>query len=73
MAGVLVVHHAIHRPVAYGWLAAGVLVLLLLALMLYTRAQKERIMALEQRLRSAVDRGGSHPDGEEGDGSRGPA
>jgi len=73
MAGVLVVHHAIHRPVAYGWLVAGILVLLLVGLMLYTRAQKERIMALEQRLRSAVDRGGSHPDGEEGDGSRGPA
>jgi anti-sigma-K factor RskA len=73
MAGVLVVHHAIHRPVAYGWLVAGVLVLLLVGLMLYTRAQKERIMALEQRLRSVVDRGGSHAGGDEGDGSRGPA
>jgi anti-sigma factor RsiW len=67
MAGVLVVHHAIHHPVAYGWLVAGVLVLLLLALMLYTRAQKERIMALEQRLRSAVHRG-DH--GEENDSRR---
>jgi len=64
MAGVLVVHHAVHRPVAYGWLVAGVLVLLLVALMLYNRAQKERIMALEQRLRSAVDRGASDLDGE---------
>jgi len=64
MAGVLVVHHAVHRPVAYGWLVAGVLVLLLLALMLYSRAQKERIMALEQRLRSAVDRGVSDSYGE---------
>jgi hypothetical protein len=73
MAGVLVVHHAVHRPVAYGWLAAGVLVLLLVALMLYTRAQKERIMALEQRLRSVVDRGGSDSDGDEGESSRGPA
>jgi anti-sigma factor RsiW len=64
MAGILVVHHAVHRPVAYGWLVAGILVLLLLALMLYTRAQKERIMALEQRLRAAVDRGASDLDGE---------
>jgi anti-sigma-K factor RskA len=66
MAGVLVVHHAVHRPVAYGWLVAGVLVLLLVGLMLYTRAQKERIMTLEQRLRSVMGRGGSHPDGDGG-------
>jgi anti-sigma factor RsiW len=73
MAGVLVVHHAIHRPVAYGWLVAGVLVLLLVALMVYTRAQKERIMALEQRLRSVVDRRDSDSDGDEGESGRGPA
>jgi hypothetical protein len=64
MAGVLVVHHAVHRPVAYGWLIAGVLVLLLVALAVYTRGQKERITALEQRLRSAVDRGVSDSYGE---------
>jgi anti-sigma factor RsiW len=57
MAGVLVVHHAVHRPVAYGWLVAGVLVLLLVALVVYTRAQRDRIAALEQRLKSVVERG----------------
>jgi anti-sigma-K factor RskA len=71
MAGVLVVHHAVHRPVAYGWLIAGVLVLLLVALAVYTRAQKERIMALEQRLRSVVDRGASDSN-EEGNRRGGP-
>lgn len=70
MAGVLVVHHAVHRPVAYGWLVAGVLVLLLVGLVVYTQAQKDRITALEQRLRSQVDRAGSTSDVEKR-GSRG--
>jgi anti-sigma factor RsiW len=58
MAGVLVVHHAIHRPVAYGWLVAGVLILLVLALLVYSGAQRDRINALEERLRSQKDHDG---------------
>jgi len=56
MAGVLLVHHSVHRPVAYGWLVAGVLVLVLLALGVYARIQRARVQALEERLRSLADR-----------------
>jgi hypothetical protein len=50
MAGVLLVHHSVHRPVAYGWLVAGVLTLLLLGLGVYTRIQRARLRGLQQQL-----------------------
>jgi hypothetical protein len=56
MAGVLLVHHSVHRPVAYGWLVAGALALVLLALGIYVRIQRARVRALEERLRSLADR-----------------
>jgi len=56
MAGVLLVHHSVHRPVAYGWLVAGALALVLLALGVYVRIQRARVRALEERLRSLTDR-----------------
>jgi Putative zinc-finger len=54
LAGVLMVHHSFHRPVAYGWLAAGVLMLLLLGLGVYVRIQRTRMANLEDRLASVV-------------------
>jgi Putative zinc-finger len=56
LAGVLMVHHSFHRPVAYGWLAAGLLMLLLLGLGVYVRVQRTRLANLEDRLASLVQR-----------------
>ena len=50
LAGVLLVHHSIHRSLDYGWLAAGVLVVALLGLGIYAWAQRSRVLALEDRL-----------------------
>jgi len=50
LAGVLLVHHSIHRPVAYGWLAAGALVLVVIALAVYARIQQARLAALRRQL-----------------------
>jgi hypothetical protein len=56
LAGVLMVHHSFHRPVAYGWLAAGLLMLLLVGLGVYVRVQQTRMANLEDRLASLVQR-----------------
>ena len=50
LSGVLLVHHSIHRPFDYGWLAAGVLLAALIGLGIYTRAQRRRVSLLEDRL-----------------------
>jgi hypothetical protein len=50
LAGLLLVHHSVHRPLAYGWLASGILTLVLLALLLYVGRQRARLSALEVRL-----------------------
>jgi hypothetical protein len=55
LAGVLLVHHSIHRPVAYGWLVSGVLTLLLVAMAAYARVQRARLVAL-RRLLSRLNR-----------------
>ena len=51
LAGVLAIHHSIHRPVDYGWLAAGVLSVILLGLALYAWIQRSRLEALEAEMR----------------------
>ena len=50
LVGILAVHHSIHRPVAYGWLAAGVLALVVIVLAGYVWIQHGRMTALNQRL-----------------------
>lgn len=50
MAGILLTHHSIHRPVDYGWLAAGVLVFLTLGFGIYAWIQRKRVVELERRL-----------------------
>jgi hypothetical protein len=52
LAGILLVHHSVHRPVAYGWLVSGALILVVLALAVYLRVQRGRVAALEERLSS---------------------
>jgi len=54
LAGVLLVHHSVHRPLDYGWLAAGALMLALVALGAYVRVLRTRLSALQH----------SHPDTE---------
>jgi hypothetical protein len=49
LAGLLLIHHSVHRPLAYGWLAAGTLTLLALALAVYVRRLRTRLSALEER------------------------
>ena len=51
LAGVLLIHHGIHQPLAYGWLAAGVLLLLLVVLGVYTLVQRASLAAMKDRLR----------------------
>ncbi len=50
LAGVLLVHHSVHRPLDYGWLAAGVLTLVLVLLGGYARALRSRLAARRDRL-----------------------
>jgi hypothetical protein len=50
LSGVLLVHHSVHRPVAYGWLIAGILTLILLAVVLQLQRQRARISALQDQV-----------------------
>jgi putative zinc finger protein len=50
LAGILLVHHSVHRTLNYGWLAAGVLTLALVGLGLYARRQQHRAAELQQKL-----------------------
>jgi hypothetical protein len=50
LAGVLLIHHAIHRPIAYGWLGAGALLLALVAVGGYARVQRGRALTLRAPL-----------------------
>ena len=47
LAGLLLVHHSVHRPLDYGWLAAGILTLALVAVGVYARAQRRRVVELK--------------------------
>lgn len=48
-AGILLVHHSVHRTLDYGWLVAGVLTFALIGLGLYARQQRRRASELRQR------------------------
>ena len=50
LAGILLMHHSVHRPLAYGWLVAGVLTFLLVGAGFYARVQQKRAAALRDRL-----------------------
>ena len=50
LAGVLLVHHSVHRTVDYGWFLAGVLTFVLVGLAVYARKQQRRASELQQRL-----------------------
>jgi hypothetical protein len=58
LAGVLLVHHGFHRPVAYGWVVAGVLAIILVGVGVYALAQRARVAELEGSSRRG-DRGKS--------------
>ena len=40
LAGIVLMHHSVHRPVDYGWLAAGILALVLVGVGVYARLQR---------------------------------
>lgn len=40
LAGLLLVHHSVHRPLDYGWLAAGILAVVLAGVGVYARLQR---------------------------------
>jgi hypothetical protein len=63
LAGVLLVHHSIHRPINYGWLVAGLLTVLVIGFGIYARLQWTRAAALEDRL-AALERRGTLRDTE---------
>ena len=49
LAGILLVHHSVHRPLDYGWLAAAFLGVVLLAVGIYAGVQRRRVTELEGR------------------------
>lgn len=55
LVGVLLMHHAVHRPLDYGWLASGALALVLIATAVYALIQRDRVSALRDRL-AALER-----------------
>ena len=55
LGGVLLMHHSVHRPLAYGWLAAGALTVVVAALAVYALIQRGRVSALRERL-TALER-----------------
>jgi anti-sigma factor RsiW len=50
LGGVLLVHHGLHRPLAYGWVLAGAVTIALVAVGVYALVQRGRVSALEDRL-----------------------
>ncbi|MBA3259854.1 MAG: zf-HC2 domain-containing protein [Gemmatimonadales bacterium] len=48
--GVLLMHHGVHRPLDYGWLATGALAVLLVVIAAYASIQRSRVSALRARL-----------------------
>lgn len=50
LAGVLMVHHSVHRPIDYGWLVAGLLMFGLIVLAGYAWRQRARASTLRERL-----------------------
>jgi anti-sigma factor RsiW len=48
LAGILLVHHSIHRPLDHGWLAAAFLGVVLLAVGIYAWVQRNRVVELER-------------------------
>ena len=58
LAGVLLVHHGFHRPLAYGWVVAGFLAIILVGVGVYALAQRARVAELEGSSRRG-DRGES--------------
>ena len=50
LAGVLLIHHSVHRTVDYGWLTAGGLTLLLVGVAAFAMVQRNRSRVLRDRL-----------------------
>lgn len=50
LGGVLLMHHSVHRPLAYGWLVAGVLTVVVVALAVYALIQRRQVSVLRERL-----------------------
>ncbi len=57
LAGILLVHHSIHRPLDYGWLVAAALGVVVLALGVYGWVQRNRVVELERDGAEAGTRG----------------
>ena len=58
-AAVMLGHHGFHRPVDFGWIAAGILGLLFVGVAAYAARQREKVSALRDRV-AAVERRGRH-------------
>jgi hypothetical protein len=50
LAGILLVHHSVHRPLDHGWLVAGLLVMVLLGVGIYAWVQRRRVVELQDSL-----------------------
>lgn len=56
LAGVLLVHHSVHRTLDYGWLAAGLLAIALVAVIVYARGQRRQAATLGDSVTPSPDR-----------------
>lgn len=50
LGGVLLMHHAVHRPVDYGWLAAGAMGIIVVVLAIIVGMQSRKLTDLQARL-----------------------
>lgn len=50
LASVLLVHHGIHRPLDYGWVAAGAIMIAFAAVSVYARVLRGQVSALRTRV-----------------------
>jgi hypothetical protein len=65
LAGLLLMHHAVHRPLDYGWLATGALSIVVVAALVYAGFQRRRVSALRDRV-AALEREAGGPEGSAG-------
>jgi hypothetical protein len=54
LAGILLVHYSVHRPLDNGWLAAAFLGVVLLVVRVYAWVQRNRLVELEWDSRRRV-------------------
>ena len=61
MAALLLGHHGFHRPLNFGWIAAGILGVLFVGAAAYAAWQREEVSTLRDRMAAVEHRPGDRP------------